>query len=259
MHRHLILILILVLAVVVPVSALTAEQILAEFAKTLAIPTIHGAMKVKLISQSGDVREIEARAYQKLVGEHQNNRLFIFDFPPTVRGTGLLLHSYYDGRPNNMWIYLPAIRRVKRIALESSGGGYFMGSDFSYQDLINNNNSNLQLQKLPDAVVNGHESYAVKAWGKTPELQQAEGYDHIISYYRKDNYYMHQREYFDFNGDMVKVYVVEDYLNLDPYIYPTKISMTNVQTGHKSIMEVTEVSTDDIPDRYFTTRYLQNN
>jgi hypothetical protein len=258
MPRYLILIMLLLLAVL-PVSTQSVEYILDEFEKTLAIPTIHGAMKVQLISQSGDVREIEARAYQKLVGEYQNNRLFVFDFPPTVRGTGLLLHSYFDDRPNNMWIYLPAIRRVKRIALESSGGGYFMGSDFSYQDLINNNNNNLDFERLPDAVVNGHDSYAIKAWGRTPELQQAEGYDHIISYYRKDNFYMHQREYFDFNRDMVKVYLVEEYLDLDPYIYPTKISMTNVQTGHKSIMEVTEVSTDDIPDHYFTTRYLQNN
>jgi outer membrane lipoprotein-sorting protein len=258
MYKYLSLLLVLFLSVVSPVCTESVERILKEFEKTLAISTINGTLKVQLISQSGEVREIEARAYQKLVGEYQNNRLFIFDFPPTVRGTGLLLHSYFDQRPNNMWIYLPAIQRVKRIALESSGGGYFMGSDFSYQDLINNDNNSLQFKLLPDARVNGHDSYAIQAWGKTPELQAAEGYDHIISYYRKDNFYLHQREYFDFNGDLVKVYVVNEYLDLKPYIYPTKISMTNVQTGHKSIITVTNVKTDAIPDDYFTTRYLQN-
>lgn len=257
--RALFNIVLLSLILVVPLTAQSAEEIIANNAKTLEIPSIQGSFNLELISRKGDVRKIEARAFQKHVGEAQNNRLFIFDFPPTVRGTGLLLHSYYDGRENNMWIYLPAVRRIKRIALESSGGGYFMGSDFTYRDLINNDYNNMEIERLPDERVDGQDSYVIKAWGKTVEIRQEHGYGHIITYYRKDNYMVHRRNFFDLNGDLLKVYKVEDFLDLDPYIYPTRISMTNEQTGHRSVLQIEDVSTEEIPDRYFTTRYLQTN
>jgi uncharacterized protein len=238
---------------------LTVKEILDNFGKVLGIPTIQGSFKVQLISRNGDVREIQARAYQKLIGTSQDNRLFIFDFPPTVRGTSLLLHSYYDDRPNNMWIYLPAVKRVRRIALESSGGGYFMGSDFTYRDLIYNDYSEMKVLRLADAVREGVDSYALKAAGETPQIQQEHGYSAIINYYRKDNFLLHYREYFDFNGELLKVYTVHKYLEFGKYIYPTNVSMTNVQSNHKSILLVDNVSTDNIPDDYFTTRYMQNN
>ncbi|MDX9959012.1 MAG: outer membrane lipoprotein-sorting protein [Spirochaetia bacterium] len=238
---------------------LTIKDILANFDKVLGIPTIQGSFKVQLISRNGDVREIQARAYQKLIGTSQDNRLFIFDFPPTVRGTSLLLHSFYDGRPNNMWIYLPAVKRVRRIALESSGGGYFMGSDFTYRDLIYNDNNKMKIERLPDAIREGVDSYALKVTGETPQIQQEHGYSHIISYYAKDNFFLHYREYYDFNGELLKIYTVHEYLEFGQYIYPTNVSMTNVQSNHKSFLLVENVSTDDIPDDYFTTRYMQNN
>lgn len=253
---------VLVLLVVTTLSlpALTVDEILDRYSDTLGVPSIQGSFNVDLISRNGDVREIEARAYQKMMGDNQINRLFVFDFPPTVRGTALLLHSYFeDDRENNMWIYLPAIRRVKRVALEDSGGGFFMGSDFTYRDLINNDNSELEFQKLPDETVNGQRSYVIRAQGRTPAVQQEYGYSYIVSYYRQDNFLMHRREYYDFNGDLLKILEVQDFLDLDPWIYPTRLSMTNVQNDHQSIIEVRDASTDEIPDRMFTTRYLRSN
>lgn len=259
MRRKHILLIVLILLVSPVFADKPIEQILSEFDRALSIPSIQGTFTVKLISKNGDVRENEARAYQKLVSATQNNRLFVFDFPPRVRGTALLLHSYFDGRPNNMWIYLPAIRRVKRIALESSGGGYFMGSDFTYRDLINNDASEMEFEKLDDKVMNGVDSYLIKSWGNTPEIRQELGYSFIVSYYNKENSVLFRREYYDFNDELLKVYEVGDFYISGPYHYPTKITMTNVQTDHKSVIEVTEVSTEEIPDRYFTTRFLQNN
>ena len=244
---------------ILPLPAQTAEEIISRNAKTLEIPSIQGSFNLELISKNGDVRKIEARAYQKHMGKAQNNRLFIFDFPPTVRGTGLLLHSYFDGRENNMWIYLPAIQRIKRIALESSGGGYFMGSDFTYRDLIDNDYTNMDIERLPDENVDGVDSYIVKSWDKTLEQRQEHGYDYLLTYYRKDIYMVHRREYFDLNGELLKVYSVGDFLDFGPYIYPTEISMTNIQTGHRSLLKLADVSTEEVPERYFTTRYLQNN
>ncbi|MDC7224545.1 MAG: outer membrane lipoprotein-sorting protein [Spirochaetales bacterium] len=249
---------LLILAVLMPLNAITVEELLDRFDKSLSVPSIQGEFHVTLISQKGDKREIVARIYQKLVDENQNNRLFLFDFPATVRGTGLLLHSYYDDRDNNMWIYLPAVRRIKRIALESSGGGYFMGTDFTYRDLISNDVKDLEFEMLDETVIDGVECYVLKSRGKTEEIRQDIGYSYVVSFHRKDNYMLHKREFYDFNEDLLKVYRAEGFLDLSPAIYPTKISMTNVQSGHKSIIEVVDASTEEIPDRLFTTRYLEN-
>lgn len=256
-------ILIMLTVFLFSVSPLFAEktvvQILSEFDKALSIPAIQGSFKVKLISKKGDVREIEARAYQKYNGKTQIDRLFVFDFPPRVRGTGLLVNSFTDGRENNMWIYLPTVKRVKRIALESSGGGYFMGSDFTYRDLINNDIKDMSFEMLESKTVNGIDSYVIKAMGKTPEIRQDLGYSYIISYYNKTNSVLHRREYYDFGNQLLKIYEVGAFYVSGVYHYPTKITMTNVQTEHKSVIEVTQVSTTDIPDSHFTTRYLRDN
>jgi hypothetical protein len=241
------------------VQAQSVQEILDSFSKSLAIPTIQGAFQVQLIAKNGDTREIQARVYQHSVDEFQSDRLFLFDFPPTVRGTGLLMNAFFDGRDNNMWIYLPAVKRIKRISLNDSGGGYFMGSDFTYNDLISNSYDKLEFERLEDKVINGQDCYVIKAWGSSVQVRQEHGYGYTLSYHRKDNYLMVKRDYFDFEGQLLKVYTTGQFLDMSPYIYPTEISMENVQTGHKSILTVTDISTEDIPQRYFTPRYLQNN
>ena len=251
--------LLLLTAAAASLPAITADEILAGFAARLSIPTVSGTLKLRMISKKGDVREVKARAYQKTSGSEQVNRTFIVDFPPTVRGTGLLLHSFFDGRKNSMWMYLPAVRRIKRIALESAGGGYFMGSDFTFRDLINTDYDKMDYELLKETSIDGVQYYVIKAWGETVEIQQENGYSFLMSYYRKSDMFMMKREYFDFDDELLKVYQVQNIIDMGPYVYPSEFSMTNVQSGHKSLIEVTSIDTEDIPDRFFTTRYLQNN
>lgn len=255
-RKYMVLLILIMLSL--QLQAISVDQILQGFARTLMIPNITGTLQVKMISQNGDVREIEADAYQKLVDDSQMNRLFIFKFPPTVRDTGLLVESFYDGRENNMWIYLPAVRRIKRIALESSGGGYFMGSDFTYQDLISSGFGNYNYTIVDEnAVVDGIPCYKVVQEGKTREGKQEFGYDKVFNYYRKDDFFMIKREYYDLTGELLKIYQVFDFISFDGYVYPTDISMTNVQTNHRSEIHADGINFDSIPERYFTTRYLQ--
>jgi outer membrane lipoprotein-sorting protein len=54
--------------------------------------------------------------------------------PPDVRGTILLSHSLPD-TDSQQWLYLPSLHRTRRIAAQARSGA-FMGSEFSYEDLI---------------------------------------------------------------------------------------------------------------------------
>ena len=59
--------------------------------------------------------------------------LFVFDDPRDVRGTAFLVHAHREGA-DDQWIYLPALRRVKRIS-SANRSGSFMGSEFAYEDM----------------------------------------------------------------------------------------------------------------------------
>lgn len=253
-----IIYLLMLLLMVLPIYAKTLQEILDESAHRTLIPSIQGRFLVNMESVNGDVRYIEAVAYQETDENGVMRRLFVFENPPTVRGTGLLIHSSNTEEENNMWIYLPAVRRVKRIALESSGGGYFMGSDFTYRDLIGTEEEGFEKSLVDEVEIEGVEYYVIRSNGVTLEKQQEEGYAYTLNYYRKSDSFLVIKEYFDLAGDYLKIYKVEDEIQFGPYIYPNLVSMENVQTGHRSDITLVDITTDDIPDRYFTTRNLQS-
>ena len=237
---------------------ITLKEILDGYETTAFIPNLTATLTVKLISARGEEREIRAKAYQKEINETQVSRLFLFDYPPSVRNTGILVNSFTNGDENVMWIYLPAVKRVKRIALATSGGGYFMGSDFAYSDFIPKSRTDFIQEFIGEEIVDGTLCYVVKETGKTQKQRQDLKLSYMINYYRKTDFIMFGRDYYDLAGELVKEYRVKDSVVLGQYIYPTIIEMENVQTGHRSILEMSSLNTDIIPDRYFTTRFLEN-
>jgi hypothetical protein len=240
---------------------ITIDEIHERYKATVLIPRITATLTVKLISARGEVREIQAKAYQKSETntESEATRLFLFEYPPSVRNTGILIQSYANTDENVMWMYLPAVKRVKRIALATSGGGYFMGSDFSFSDFIPKSRDDFTHEYLGEVVVDGTDCYAIKESAITQKQRQDLKLSYMLNYYRKSDFVMFGRDYYDLAGEIVKEYRMKEIMVLEQkYLYPTIIEMKNVQTGHKSILEMTDVNTDPIPDRYFTTRFLEN-
>lgn len=238
-------------------QAVDVADILQGFEDVIVIPNLTGKFSIKLISTNGDIRELKATAFQKLSESNQMNRLFVFNHPPSVRDTGLLIHSFYDGDENKMWLYLPVVKRIKRITLESSGGGYFMGSDFSYRDFISKSSSEYTYELIGDFLLEGIDCYQIKEYGDTPALKEKLGYNYVINYYGKEDNFLYGRDYYEYSGDLLKTYRVKQIKKFPPYIYPTIIEMTNQQNGHKSVINVTDIKTEELPDSYFTTRYLK--
>jgi len=229
-----------------------------KYARVLEFSNLSGSLKVEMISQRGDKREIEARAFQKQVGDDQLNMLFLFDFPPTVRDTGILLNTYFNGKQSNMWIYLPAVKRIKRVSLEQSGGGYFMGSDFTYSDFILRTLEDYNREIIGEEIIQGQKCYVVKDWAKDKNKQKEMGYSYLVNYISKENYFLYARDYYDLSENLLKTYRVEDTMSHGSSMYPTNIVMHNVQTDHKSILTFYNYNTDEIDDDIFTPRYLRN-
>lgn len=220
---------------------------------------LRGVFTMTLTSRNGDTRTVKVEAFQKKTSEIRENRLFLFTFPPSVKGTGLLVHSYLNEEEDLMWIYLPAVGKVKRVNLSSSGGGYFMGSDFTYADLITTSREEMNYRLLGEEPLDGEVCFKIEISGKTRELQRKYGYAKEVHFIRKSDYVAKRVIFYDMAGDLLKIFYIDEVAELGEYRYPSHVRMENEQTGHTSEIIFSDLqATSDIPDRYFTQRYLQN-
>jgi hypothetical protein len=220
-------------------------------------PNLQGSFTMTLTSKAGDTRVIKANAYQKKKDENRADRLFLFYLPPSVKGTGLLIHTYQDSAEDYIWIYLPAAGKVKRVNLDVSGGGNFMGSDFTYSDLVTPGSMEFNYTLQADSKVNGEDCYVIEVRGKTKEIELKYGYSKQLYYTRKSDFINVRIVFFDAAGDELKTLSVERVEVLGEYRYPASVKMQNTQTGHSSAIVFDKLETPkDIPDAYFTERYL---
>jgi hypothetical protein len=112
-------------------------------------------MQMLLIDKSGSKRNRSLRSFGIDQGEDRYNLMF-FLAPGDVKGTGFLTYDYEtEGKDDDQWLYLPALKKVKRIA-SSDKSGSFMGSDFSYADLTKRRLRDYNYtfyKKQPEAIV----------------------------------------------------------------------------------------------------------
>ena len=236
-------------------AAQDAATIAARADARSAPANLSGSLTLTITSPDGAQRVIRADAYQKRRSAAREDRLFVFTFPPNVRDTALLVHSNIEQGADSMWIYLPALERIKRVDLGAAGGGYFLGSDFTFRDLVSRDPADYVHTLLPaeDAA-----HYLLELRGRTPELQRAFGYareEHVI---RKDDFQRRRVRFYDLAGDPLKELSVEETHAVDGHAFPSRVRMVNHRTGHVSEIVFEELSfSADVPDRLFTQRYLR--
>jgi len=103
-------------------------------------------------------RAIRNRTFE---GDNEGDKsLVIFDSPGDVRGTAFLSHTK-KADPDDQWLYLPALKRVKRIA-SSNRAGPFMGSEFSYEDIASQEIEKYSYNYLRDETLNGLDCFVVE-------------------------------------------------------------------------------------------------
>jgi hypothetical protein len=242
-----------------PVHSLDVMDIVERADGLRRPPTLEASFTMTLTSKSGDERVIKVLAYQKTISEHREDRLFLFTFPPSIDGSGLLIHSYLDGDDDKMWIYLPEVGRIKRVALDTSGRGFFMGSDFTYNDLLTTTTGEFDYDLHGEEKVRGHDCYVIDVQGKTEEIRRKYGYAREVHFIRKSDFALIKVIFYDLAGDLLKEFTINEVRWLGNYLYPSHVKMENLQTEHMSeiIFDTLEVP-DDISDAYFTHRYLQH-
>ncbi|WP_342778943.1 outer membrane lipoprotein-sorting protein [Pleionea sediminis] len=188
-------------------------------------------MVMTLISKSGDksVRQIRVRSLE--VENDGDKSLTIFDEPKDVEGTAFLSFSHATV-PDEQWLYLPALKRVKRIS-SSNKSGPFMGSEFAFEDLSSFEVDKYTYKYLRDDKLGEHEVYVVESY---PTYEHS-GYTRLINYIDKKEYRIMKIEFYDRKNALLKVLENTDYKKfLDQFWRATTMTMDNVQKGKKTVL-----------------------
>ena len=162
--------------------------------------------------------------------------LVLFDTPRDIEGTALLSHAKILD-PDDQWLYLPALKRVKRIS-SSNKSGPFVGSEFAFEDF-----TAIELNKFDYSYV-GEETcgdLTCDVLERTPKYQNS-GYTKQVSWVDQADFQIRKVEFYDRRGDLLKVLELKDYRNYDGVWRPHLMSMTNVQTNKQTDLVYGEYS-----------------
>ncbi|TNF92124.1 MAG: outer membrane lipoprotein-sorting protein [Gammaproteobacteria bacterium] len=153
----------------------------------------------------------------------------VFDKPKDVKGTALLTFTHKTG-PDDQWLFLPALKRVKRIASRNKSGP-FVGSEFAYEDLTSQEVEKYTYKFLRDEPYGGMDCYVVE---RDP-VDEFSGYTFQHVWGDKEEYRPHKIDFYDRKGTLLKTLTFEGYKQyLGQYWRADKLLMVNHQSGKKT-------------------------
>jgi hypothetical protein len=157
--------------------------------------------------------------------------LVVFDEPRDVSGTALLSFAHKSGS-DDQWLYLPALRRVKRIASNNKAGP-FMGSEFAYEDFSSQEVEKYTYRFLDDDLLDGTPAWRVERYPVDP----ASGYTRQVVWHDQDEYRVLKVEYYDRRGDLLKTLTIHDYQQFPGQFWRAgRMEMVNHQTGKSTTL-----------------------
>lgn len=213
----------------------------------------HMAIQMDLIEEGGKVSSRMIEQWGVEEGDLANS-IMVFISPASVKNTRFLQVENED-RGDDKWIYLPAMKRVRRIA-SSDGSKSFMGSDASYDDMESRDIDRDTHELIREESFASWDCYVVKGQAKDPDDSQ---YAYRLTWFDKEIHYPVKVEMYDKSGELLKVMTIVDLQNIDGFWTPKDTIIKNVQTGHSTEMKVLNVEFDKpVNDRMFTTQFLSN-
>jgi outer membrane lipoprotein-sorting protein len=193
------------------------------------------SMEMILRNKQGEEshRKLRARALEQTADGDKG--LIIFDEPKDVQGTSLLTFSHKTG-PDDQWLYLPAVKRVKRIASDNKSGP-FMGSEFAFEDLGSQEVEKYTYKHIKDDKLDGQDVFVSERY----PVDKNSGYTRQVVWMDKAEYRPLKLEYYDRKQSLLKTLTLTNYKQyLGKYWRPLKLDMVNHQTGKSTTLVFSE-------------------
>lgn len=243
-----------------PVSGLTAEQVVAQINAVDDGDHVTRTLKMVMTDKNGKVRERLTTGYRKYFGDEKRSVLF-YQQPSNVKGTGFLTWDYKNpDTDDDQWLYLPALRKVRRISA-SDRGDYFLGTDMTYEDMKLEGKlepADYHYILLGNVQLNSQSFLKLEGVPHTKAIARELGYGRTEFLVNPNNWVVHRVEFWTPKGKHLKSLTVSDIRKIDGIWTRHRMEMVNHKTGHKTLFEFSDVDYQaGVKDKWFRKNALK--
>jgi outer membrane lipoprotein-sorting protein len=233
-------------------TSYSAQQIIDNVYNRATPSDQMGELTMTLENSRGNERVRVLKQYIK-EDEDDTKKIMFFMSPADVRGTSFMTFSSDEDENDSQWIYLPALKKVKRISSGSSSD-YFMGSDFTYDDMGERLPSEDVHSIIGEDTINGVHCIKIQSIPNDKDYM----YSKTITWVSDELWIGLKKEFYDEDGELLKTLSVLEYQEIDGYWLITSSEMYNIQSEHKTSIQLNDSVLDSgISDSIFTTRTME--
>lgn len=222
-------------------AAPDARALLKESENRHRTKTQQYAGHLAVVNKDGKVRKKGWKSYrQGYAGDAKT--LTRFTEPPEVKGVGFLSISRPAGQNADQWLYLPSMKRERRIAAQDRDAS-FVGTDFNYEDMEEFDHEKHKVAMQGEQTVDGQPCYVITAFPM--ESAGKSVYEKKILYLRKDILYLLRMDLYR-KGDKQpsKIFSLSDLQNVEGHWVAKKWEMSDLKKGSKTTVLLNQISFD---------------
>lgn len=185
-------------------------------------------MRMILRNRNGDesTRELTRQVLEVNVDGEGDKSVIVFQAPRDIDGTALLSHTRILD-PDDQWLYLPALSRVKRIS-SANKSGPFVGSEFAFEDLVSQEVGKYDYRFVGAEACGDLNCLMVERY----PLYENSGYTRQVVWWDDTEYRVQRIDFYDRKDDLLKTLTYEGYQEyLGDFWRPDRMVMENHQNG----------------------------
>jgi outer membrane lipoprotein-sorting protein len=241
-------------------AELTALDIVKRSEEAIRVQGVQAVSVLRIIDEKGRERVRKIKQVSKLFDNGETEKKLIrFIEPADVKGTGLLTFDYRN-KEDDLWVYVPTLRKVRRIVSSEKSKSFF-GSEFTYADMSPPSPEDFDFKLLGEEKVKDVLCYKVEWKPKNDDVAEENGFSRRITFSGKDDFVVRKSVYYDLDGELYKELIVNEIKELDTKNHKFRFMNSeaiNKQNGRRSTFVNEKIEFNpDVDDKYFTTQYLE--
>ena len=217
-------------------------------------------LTMEMTDKRGKKRVRETQGFRKYYGDEKRTVIFYLS-PKNIKDTAFLTYDYPAAdQDDDQWLYLPAMRKVRRISA-SDRGDYFLGTDFTFEDIkleTRVSTKDYTFKTVGEREIDGKHCIVLESTPKSQEIAKELGYSKVEQCIDDEIWMARQSKMWDVKGKLLKTIHVSDISKIDDLWTTHSMVVENHKTGHSTKFTFSDVSYEkSVPDSLFTRNSIK--
>ncbi len=217
-------------------------------------------LTMEMTNKRGKQRVRKTRGFRKYFGDEKRTAIYYLS-PKNVKDTAFMIYDYADSAiDDDQWLYLPAMRKVRRISA-SDRGDYFLGTDFTYEDIKQESKVSIAdytRKTIGEAVIDGHQTFIVQSTPVDKKTAKELGYSKVKQWVDAEIWIVRKAEFSGLRNRPLKTIFTKLIKQVQGIWTAHLIEAENHKTGHSTKFIFSDIDYQtEISNDLFTERALR--